>query len=111
MKDRTSKIHAVRRETGRALLACGFWLRAGFVGASGVIAGLILLFDSEFAASTAFAVLAGGAALTVLSWWRVRGVLALLDTNEAGARGVSPPVSAASANPALRTPSMQATAR
>jgi hypothetical protein len=36
---------------------------------------------------------------------------ALLDKRETGAPGVSPPVSAASENPALRTPSMQATAR
>ena len=111
MKDRISNIHPVSRESRRALLACGFWLRAGFIGASGVIAGLILLFDSEFAASTAFAVLAGGAALTALSWWRARATLGLLHTAESGAPRVSPTVNAASAKSALRTSSMQATAR
>ena len=111
MKDLTLNTRPLNPETSRALLACGFWLRTGFIGASGVIAGLILLFDSEFAISTAFAVLAGGAALTALSWWRARDTFALLDSAESGAPRVSPPVSAASANPPLRTPSMQATAR
>ena len=111
MNNETTSMNAVSRESGHALLAVGLWLRAGFVGASGVVAGLILLFDGEFAASTAFAVLAGGAALTALSWWRTQGALALLDAAEPGASRASAPVNVAKADSPLRTSSMPATAR
>src|SRR5678816_3473451 len=39
--------------TRRALLICGLWMRAGFVGASATAAGVIQLFEGDWSMLTA----------------------------------------------------------
>ena len=68
-----------RNKTKRALLACGLWLRLGFIGASGLAAGLILLFDGSLEPLWALALAVGGGVLAAFSWWRARTVLELVD--------------------------------
>lgn len=65
----------LRGSTGRALLACGLWLRLGFVGASAVVVGLIQLFGDEASPVSALALAVGGAALAVVSWRRAHAAL------------------------------------
>src|SRR5688572_23613299 len=108
MKNRAPNIYASRHETRRTLFAYGLWIRIGFVGASGVLAGLLLLFDVESTAGAGLMVLLGGALLGAVSWWKIRAVLALLDKAETGAPEMSPPMSAARADSAPRIASMQA---
>ena len=71
--------------TRRAMLACGLWMRLGFLGASLVAVGVIQLFDGETSALSAFSFVAGGAVLAVLGWRRAHAALASLGT-------VNPPV-------------------
>jgi hypothetical protein len=66
-------------KAGRALVACGLWMRLGFVGASVVAVGLIQLFGSETSPLSAFALAASGAALAVLSWRRAHAALSKSD--------------------------------
>ena len=54
-------------KAGRALLACGLWLRAGFVGASATIIGLIQLFEGETTPLSPLALTFGGVALAVIA--------------------------------------------
>ena len=44
---------------GRALLACGLWMRLGFVGASAVAVGVIQLFGNEASPLSALALAVG----------------------------------------------------
>ena len=111
MKNPTSNSNASRMETGHTLFTYGLWIRIGFVGASGVLAGLLMLFDAESSAGRALLVFLAGAALAVMSWWRIRTVLGLLDADETGAPETSRPVSAPRAVSASRSASMQAIAR
>jgi hypothetical protein len=60
---------------GRALLACGLWMRLGFVGASAAAIGLIELVGNEVRPLSALALAVGGAALAVLSWRRAHAAL------------------------------------
>jgi hypothetical protein len=60
---------------GRALLACGLWMRLGFVGASAVAVGVIQLFGNEASPLTALALAVGGAAVAVMSWRRAHAAL------------------------------------
>jgi hypothetical protein len=76
-------------ETRRSLLACGLWMRAAFVGASATAIGVIQLFEGEWSVLAALLTVAGGIALTLLSWRRVKG--ALSDEDEpATASGPTP---------------------
>lgn len=68
-----------RNDTKRALLACGLWLRLGFIGASGFVAGILLLFDGSLAPLSALALAVGGGVLAGFSGWRARSVLDLAD--------------------------------
>ena len=65
----------LRKKAGRALIACGFWLRVAFVGASGVVAGLIQLIEGSASPLSALTLAVGGAVLAVVSWWRARAAL------------------------------------
>jgi hypothetical protein len=109
MKDRTSDRYALLKATSRTLFVCGLWIRLGLVGAFGVLAGLLHLFDRESTAGTALAVLLGGALLAAMSWWRVRAALALLDAAEVRPPATASPVLAAIAIP--RAASMKAIVR
>ena len=64
--------------TRRAMLACGLWMRLGFIGASLVAVGVIQLFDGETSALSAFSFVAGGAVLALLGWRRAPAALAPL---------------------------------
>jgi hypothetical protein len=68
-----------RNNTKRALLACGLWLRLGFIGASGLVAGMLLLFDGSLEPLSALVLAVGGGVLAAFSWWRARTVLGLVD--------------------------------
>lgn len=61
---------APRSKTGRALLACGLWLRVGYFGASATIVGLIQLFGGETTPLSPLALTLGGAVLAVVGWRR-----------------------------------------
>ena len=69
----------LRKKAGAALVACGLWLRIGFVGASAVAAGLIQLFDGKVKPFSALALAVGGGVLAAVSWWRARTVLEIAD--------------------------------
>ncbi len=63
------------RRARRALLACGLWLRVGFVGACGGALGLAQLLDGTMKPLPALALVIGGGALAAVSWWRGHVVL------------------------------------
>jgi len=65
----------LRGAAGRTLLACGLWMRLGFVGASAVAVGVIQLFGNEASPLSALALAVGGAALAVVSWRRAHAAL------------------------------------
>lgn len=73
--DRPPKLDTLTR---RAMLACGLWMRLGFIGASLVAVGVIQLFDRETSALSAMSFVAGGALLAVLGWRRAHAALAPL---------------------------------
>lgn len=77
----------LRGEGGRALLACGLWLRVGFIGASAAIVGLIQLFGGETTPLSALALALGGGALAVLGWRRAHLALQRADTAAAATAG------------------------
>ena len=91
-------IPELRGETGRALYACGFWLRVGMIGASATAIGLVQLFGGETTPLSPLAVALGGAVLAVLGWRRAYTAIRHADSD-------APPTSAeAPARTAVRTP-------
>ena len=62
-----------------ALLACGLWLRIGTIGALGLAGVLHQLLTGEMQPLSALALAAGAGVLMVVSWWRARVVLDLVD--------------------------------
>ena len=106
MKNPNSNSNALTRETRHTLFTCGLWIRIGFVGASGVLAGLLMLLDAESSAGRALLVFLGGAALTAMSLWRIRSVLGLLDAGETRAHETSRPVKALRTASASRSASI-----
>jgi hypothetical protein len=82
--------------TRRAMLACGLWMRLGFIGASLVAVGVIQLFDGETSALSALSFVAGGAVLAALGWRRAHAALASLGQVDA------PVISRAGAPPSNR---------
>ncbi len=83
-------------KAGRALFACGLWLRVGFVGASAAVVGVIQLFGTEASPLSALALAVGGAALAVLSWRRAHVVLDRAD-------GLNAPTAVTPESRAVRT--------
>ena len=82
------------RRARRALLACGLWLRVGFIGACGAALGLAQLLDGTMKPFPALALVIGGGVLAVVSWWRGHVVLDNADKpadTTAGAVAMSPP--------------------
>ena len=70
-------------ENDRLLIACSFWLRVGFVGASILVAGLLLLFNGEAKPLLAMASAAGGGLLAAVAWKRGRVLLDRVDGADA----------------------------
>ena len=66
---------ATRRRVQRALVACGFWLRVGFVGASAAAVGVIQLVEGEWSVLRSLVCAGAGVALTFLSWHRAHATL------------------------------------
>lgn len=85
----------LRTEQGRALLVCGLWLRAAFVGASLVAVAAVQLATS--AVDPLYAVLLGatGASATVWSWRRMEAAVAKADALVAAPVAATPAVPAA----------------
>ena len=74
-------------ESRAALIAAGLWMRAGFVGTSALVIGLILLFNREANPLLALAIALGGGAFAAFAWRRSWTNLARADAVEA----TSPP--------------------
>lgn len=71
------------RESAWALVVCGLWLRAGFIGASALLAGLMLLFTGESNPALAIALAVGGGILAPYAWRRSWAVLVRVDASAA----------------------------
>lgn len=109
MENRILNAHSMselRQKAGRALGECGLWLRIGFIGASGLAAGLLQLFDGEVKPLSALALAVGGGVLAAGSWWRGRTVLDIVDGAAAVTAQISRKTStrAASSGSAYRPP-------
>lgn len=76
----------------RALIACGLWMRAGFVGASAAAAAIVLLIGGQAAAMPTVAAALGGIAAAVLAWRRAYVVLERADAAESAPATVGRPV-------------------
>ncbi len=66
----TQPIRDLSKSARRALVESGLWLRIGFIGASGVAAGIIQLLGGEGKPISALALAVGGGVLATLSWRR-----------------------------------------
>jgi hypothetical protein len=77
-------------ETRNALLACGLWMRAAFVGASATAVGVIQLFNGEWSALSALSTTAAGIALVGVSWRRAHAALRNGDKPAATVPGATP---------------------
>jgi hypothetical protein len=75
----TQPIRDLSERARRALVESGLWLRIGFIGASGVAAGIIQLLGGEAKPISALALAVGGGVLATLSWWRAGAVLESAD--------------------------------
>lgn len=103
MQDRMINTHPTsqsRKKAQRALVACGLWLRLGFIGACGLGAGLHQLLDGEVKPLSALALAVGGGALAAISWWRGRTVLDAVDGAAAVTARGSSPANAGASSPA-----------
>jgi len=75
----TQPIRDLSKRARRALVESGLWLRIGFIGASGVAAGIIQLLGAEAKPISALALAVGGGVLAVLSWRRAGNVIESAD--------------------------------
>jgi hypothetical protein len=87
-------------DTGRALRACGLWLRLGFIGASATAIGLLQLFGGETTQLSPLALTLGGVVLAVVGWRRAYTALRRADA-EAPATPVAAPAQAPAQTPAV----------
>ena len=76
---KTQPIHELSMGAQRALVESGLWLRIGFIGASGVAAGIIQLLGGEVRPISALALAVGGGVLATLTWRRAAAVLKSAD--------------------------------
>jgi hypothetical protein len=92
MNDRNAyanDIAVIHGEDSGALFACGLWLRIGFVGASGAMAGIVALFGGDGTPLSALALALGGAALAVFGWRRAYAAVGAGERPETGAPDVT----------------------
>jgi hypothetical protein len=66
-------------KTGRALVACGLWMRLGFIGGCAVAVGMIQLFRDDASPLSSLALAVGGAAVAAFSWRRAHAALGVAD--------------------------------
>ena len=71
----TQPLRAMNRRARRSLVWSGLWIRIGFIGASGVAAGIIQLLGGEVKPISALALAVGGGVLATLSWRRAGAIL------------------------------------
>jgi hypothetical protein len=110
MKNRIAIKHPgpeLRKKTTWALVELGLWLRIGYLGTFGLVTGLLLLFDAQVKPLSALGLAFSGAALAVISGWRGRAILAIVDEVVAVPSGVSSPASAAASGMASPPSSLQ----
>jgi hypothetical protein len=77
------------RSSRLALAKSGLWLAVGFVGANGVVAGLIELVSGGAKPLLAVGLLLGGGLLAAGAWWRAQAVIAVADRTPAAGVGAS----------------------
>ena len=73
------------------LVACGLWLRAGFVGASALAGGVVALFTREGNPFSMTAIALLGGALAVVGWRRARHLMDSVDSSASEASGAALP--------------------
>jgi len=76
---KTQPIRYLSKSARRALVESGLWLRIGFIGASGVAAGIIQLLGGDVKPISALALAVGGGVLATLSWRRAGAILESAD--------------------------------
>jgi hypothetical protein len=91
----------LRGPEGRAIALSGLWSRVGFVGASMLAAGLVLLGDGAASALTAVGLVLGGGVMAVFGWRRAWQVLDGIDS--------APAANASASTPAAVGKTLQAT--
>jgi 4-hydroxybenzoate polyprenyltransferase len=77
------KPYPTSSKSERALVVSGLWLRAGFIGASALMAGLMMLFTGESQPALALALAVGGGIFALHAWRRSRAVLERVDSSTA----------------------------
>jgi hypothetical protein len=76
---------------GRAIVRCGMWSRLGFVGASLVAAGIVLLGNGGVSALAALGLVVGGGAVAAFSWRQAWKVLDAIDSEAIAASASTAP--------------------
>lgn len=84
----------------RALIACGFWLRIGFIGVCGIAGLLFQLLNGVMNPLPAVALAAGAGSLVAVGWWRASALLGIQNQVVVAAVAGSPPDSCAIAGSA-----------
>jgi hypothetical protein len=84
----------------RALIACGFWLRIGFIGVCGIAGLLFQLLNGAMNPLSAVALAAGAGSLVAAGWWRTSALLGVQNRGVVAAAAGSPPASSAIAGSA-----------
>jgi hypothetical protein len=77
----------------RALIACGFWLRIGFIGVCGIAGLLFQLLNGAMNPLLAVALAAGAGSLVAAGWWGTSAFLGVQNRVVVAAAAGSPPAS------------------
>ena len=71
----TQPIRDLSKSARHALVESGLWLRIGFIGASGVAAGILQLLGTDAKPISALALAVGSGIVATLSWRRAGAIL------------------------------------
>ena len=97
-----SKSPPDRSESWSALLASGFWLRVGFIGASVLVIALIMLFNGEASPVDALMGMVAGGVIAASAWRRSWVILSRVDESPTAPESDAPtPVFGKTAQSAL----------
>ena len=80
VSDPRHRLHSDAMRNPR-LVACGLWLRAGFVGASAFAGGVVAVLTGEASPVSMTAIALAGGALAVVGWRRARHLLDRVDSS------------------------------
>jgi hypothetical protein len=114
MKDPIATPHSLSEMTPkarRAFVAFGLWLRLGIIGAFGLAAGVLQLFNGEVKPLSALALAIGGGIFLAIGVWRGHAALENVDPGVAVTSGASSAASTTQVGPASRPASRQAPRR